>query len=619
MLNPEILEAHEGIVQESDPLHLDLEDDEFVQVLDQRISDSKTYYEGKKLKQRQDTNLKYYLGEQLGADKSKLGDWQIPFVENVVYEGIRRIKPIATSRLPDMTVKSSEKIDEARAMTDLVNTDIKKRRNRKLLGMAHVQERLFFYAVIKARWNPELDRDGDYEFLNVYPQNIVWDHTCKTSNADDMTFVAESAELSVKEIMMMFPKSADKLIAKLGWEDGEEKLQHKLASKLKITEVWFHWYKDTKDPITNQTQWEKVNAVVWKYEDCVLGKMRNPYFDYDGKINLFSPEIKEKRAYTDEELYALFLDQGIPTETVYYNYFKTPRKPYFFMVYEPIGTDPISATTSIEQIIPFQDHINDEGRQIIEMNERSAGKPVFNSEALDKETIKSLDWRNHKQAITVNGDDINKVFTFAQMPAAPAQLYQSKEENRSIAFEMIGVNATTRGVKDGDQTLGEAQMFREADYGFIDDLVEETINEGAEWMAQWTMQFIRLFYTKRHIKDVIGKDGEALYLAITQDLVDDGMVVEVSASGVDKLMRKRLAMENQKMGVGDLLSYYEDIGADNPKERAYRAFLQVNMPQMYAQEYLVPDEMKGQMQAMLQAQAQPAPAGGATPPAGGAV
>jgi len=615
MLDHSVLNLYEGIVEEFDPLKLELEDHEFVGVIDQSIAAFDTYYKGKRLTQRQDKNLNYYLGDQLiiGGDQGLAG-WQTQYVENVVYEGVRKIKPIATSRLPDLTVKSGTDPEVAKLLTDLLNTDIKKRQNRKLLGLAHVQEQLFFYAPIKARWNPELGSDGDYEFINVFPKNMAWDHTCKTNNADDMRFVAENAEISVKELIMMFPKAKDKLLETLGWTDEDKASELKLASKIKIWEVWFHWYKQTKDPQTNETKWEKVHAVVWKYETCILGKMRNPYFDYEGKVRLFTPEMKEKNGMSDQELMAAYFGDQLQSETVYHNYFKNPRKPYFFMVYESLGQDPIDATNRVEQILRFQDHINDEGRQIIEMNERSAGKPMFNSDALDKKTVSRLDWRNTKQAISVNGDDIHKAFAHAIMPAAPQQLYQSKTENRSIAFEMLGVNATTRGVKEGDQTLGEAQMFREQDFGFIDDLVEETINEFAEWQAQWSMQFIKVFYTKDHMREIAGKDGDSLYTTINQDYVNDGMVAEVSASGVDKMLRKRLAMENQKLGVGDLLSYYEDTEQSNPKERAYRAFLMVNAPQIYAQQYLMPEGAQGVPGPVQPNMSPQAPAQGGMPP-----
>lgn len=596
MLDQNALDLRETILDDSDPLKLELENEEFIDVIDKSIAASRAYYSNKRLYERQDKMLDYYLGNQI--DPKKIDKkWQTPFVENIVYEGVRRIKPIAVSRLPDLTVRSSTNPQAAQLTTDLLNTDIRKRSTRKLLGLAHVHEQLMFYAVIKGRWNSEKGDDGDYEFVNVYPRNIVWDHTCKTNDADDMRFIAESTELTVKEVCMMFPDSRDKFIAALGWQEGDERSEEeRMASKVTITEVWFHWWKEQTDEMQNK-KWEKINAVVWKYQSCVLGKMRNPYFDYAGKVRLFDPRMTEKDGMSDQEFYASWASKQseVQSQTIYYNYFKNPRKPYFFMVYESLGNDPIDATNRIEQILYFQDHINNQGRQIIEMNERSAGKPVINADALDKDVIEKLDWRNFKQALTVGGDDINKTFTYVAMPAAPPQLYKSKDENRSIGFEMMGVNATTRGVREGDQTLGEAQMFREQDFGFIDDLVEDTINAASEWIAQWSMQFIRIFYTKQHFKEVVGTDGESLWQAIDQDIIDDGMVVAVSASAVDKMMRKRLAMETFKLGASDLLSFYEDLGVDNPKEKARRAFLMQSSPQMYYQTYLADNQMEQPM------------------------
>lgn len=598
-MDKNLIALHDTIVAEQDPLQLDLADSEFIDTIDSLIASSQKYYTNKGLYDRQNKNLDYYAGNQLKVGgKDGLKDHQPRFVENIVYEGIRRMKPIATSQLPDLTVKGGD-TETTQTLSDLLNTDAKKRASRKLIGLAHVHEQLFFYACIKGRWNPEAGTDGDYEFINIFPNNVVWDQHCKTSNADDMMFVAENAELRAKQVMMMFPKTADKLTERLGFKKplGEGETQEKrLASPIKIWEVWFHWWKETKDPETKESKWEKIHAVVWKYDTLVLGKMRNPYFDYEGKPQLFNPAMQEKNGISEAELMKQYFDSiSTPANTIFYNYFRNPRKPYYFMVYESLGRDPIDETNRIEQILKFQDHINSEGRQIIEMNERSAGKAILNTNAIDKADIDKLNWTNTNQAIGVTGDDVNKTFAVAQMPAAPAQLYESKQMDRGIAFEMLGLNDTTRGVKpSGEDTLGAKQMYREQDFGFIDDLVEDTINDFSEWRGQWTFQFIRLFYTKDHMVQIVGKDGESLFTAINQDYVSDGLVVEVSASAVDKMMRKQLAVQNMKMGVGDLLSYYQDTGQSDPKERAYRAFLQQSSPQMYAQQYLVPDQSKAQ-------------------------
>src|SRR5258708_6064411 len=258
MLDQRILNLHDTILEDADPLKLDLEDSEFVSVINNRISDSISYYKGKELYTRQDKNVDYYLGRQV--DNSRKVSYQKPYVENIIYDSIRRIKPIAISRLPDLTVKPGNNdpgtVKNAQTLTDILNTDISRRESRKLMGMAHVQEQLFFYACVKARWNPEIGTEGDYEFLNVHPQNIVWDHTCKTNNVDDMSFFAENAQLTIKEVIMMFPKAKEKLLDSLGFEDNQE-TEENMASPITIWEVWFHWYKEIIDPVSKESKWKK--------------------------------------------------------------------------------------------------------------------------------------------------------------------------------------------------------------------------------------------------------------------------------------------------------------------------------------------------------------------------
>ena len=278
---------------------------------------------------------------------------------------------------------------------------------------------------------------------------------------------------------------------------------------------------------------------------------------------------------------------------VYNNYFQEPEKPYFFMVYENMGKQPIGETSRIEQVLEFQDSLNQDGSIIADMNIRSRGKDIFSTDAIPQTTLDRIDIYDIDQVLGIDvpqGSSIANVHSRIEQKPATAQQYRSMEENRQKAFEMMAVGATTRGLKEPDSTLGESQMAREADYGVIDDIVEDTINAAAEWQANWAMQFIKLFYTKPHLRHILGKDGDVLHSRLTQDIVNDGMEVVVSASGVDKMIRKRMAIENMKLGIGDPLSFYEDTEQSNPKERAKRAMMVQLAPQMYIQEYLMEQE-----------------------------
>lgn len=565
-----------------DPLSLDISDAEIVRVVKENIKSSVSYYKEKGLYDKQQKNLTYYLGQQPLYKASKKSK---PYKENIIYEGLTRQKPIALSRMPDLTVKPGDDTPEtkksAHDLTGVFNSDLKRRENRKALGLMTKQEPLYYYAVRKAIWNPEKGMFGDYEFPVVHPDNVVWDHNCADNDANKMRFIAEQAKLMLKEVIMMFPNKEDEIKAEFGWSVDERTEDAKMASPINIWEVWFHWYKKTGDKS------ERIDGVIWVYGNVALKKMKNPYFDYQGKKKLFSKEMKEKGAYTIEDMFAGIEQE---TDTVYNNYFEEPQKPYFFMVYENMGKHPVSETSRVEQILEFQDSINMNGSIIQDMNIRSRGKDLFDTEAIDQDTLDKIDLYDVDQALGISvpaGSSINNAHTHIEQKPATVQQYRSMTDDRQKGFEMLGTGPSTRGLSSPDSTLGQEQMSREGDFGLIDDIVEDTINACSEWQANWSMQFIKLFYTQAHMRHILGKDGEVLHTKLTQDTVDNGMEVVVSASGVDKMMRKRQAETNMKLGIGDPLSYYEDIDAPQPKERALRAMLAQGSPQMYIAQYLI--------------------------------
>ena len=575
-----------------DPLYLELDDTSLVKVIKDSIQASVNFYTKEKLYVRQQKNVEYYLGQQplyKSSNKAK------PYKENIIFEGLSRQKPIALSRMPDLIVKPSNDEQEskkpAEQLSGIFNNDTKRRANRKLLGLSFKLEPLYFYSVLKAIWNPEKGKFGDYEYVSVHPDNIVWDHTVTDNDPNKMRFIAEKAKITLKEMIMMFPDKEDEIKDEFNWTDDEKDSESKLASPVNMWEVWFHWYK------LKGQEAERVDGTMWMYGNTLLKKIKNPYFDFQGRSKLFSKVMDEKQAYTEDEIFQMFDDQSGESEdeVIYNNYFQDPQKPYFFMVYENMGKQPISATSRVEQALEFQDFINQDGSIIQDMNIRSRGKDLFDTNAIDQTMLDQVNIYDIDQVLGLDvpqGSSIHNSHSRIEQKPATAQQFNAQSINRQKGFEMLGVNAENRGLSDSDATLGQSQMAREGDFTLIDDMVEDTINAAAEWQSDWAMQFIKLFYTKPHMRHILGKDGEVLHAKLTQDIVDDGMEVVVSASGVDKTMRKRTAIENAKLGFADPLTYFEDTEQSQPKERAKRAMLVQLAPQMYMQEYLMDQEQQ---------------------------
>src|SRR3990167_7431742 len=176
------LEFKEGIGGNVDPLRLDIEDDELIKIIDQRLKTSEKYFDSKyNLKERRTKNEKFLFGRQVDdlEKDGKLKDYETRSSDNALYEIEASLKPLAMSKLPDMIVTSGVEGNQKSQKTadDLsiaINDFSKQREIRQTLGIAFKHLPIYFTAVIKARWNAQKQ---DFEFINVPPEYIIADHT----------------------------------------------------------------------------------------------------------------------------------------------------------------------------------------------------------------------------------------------------------------------------------------------------------------------------------------------------------------------------------------------------------------------------------------------------------
>lgn len=602
--SPILIRRPDEMWEELDELNLDLDDKELALNISKRITKSEEFYQSEKidLYNRRLRNKDFLQGKQLNVRNMKR--YQVPYIDNLIYEAEAMLKPIAQSRLPDLMVKPakdtvlSKKLAED--LTKVLNNDIRKRENRRVLGVAWKHLPVYFVGAIKAYWDPMDGPKGNYKFKNVHPENIVLDHTCPTNNPEDMKFIAEKVELTIKDLCVRFPKKEKEIYAKLGVTDNNK--SEIMASPVKIWEVWFKWWekdneKRTASPDTEQiAQWKEVEAVAWKYDDIILDRMKNPYWDWKGESKIMSPEGS---VLPFEQLPNALLGD-IPSEIgkFYRNYFDNPQKPYIFLNYDQWGEYPYDVTSRIEQTISIQENINKRAMQITDMNDQARGKHIFSTKSgLTKKDIEKLDLDNPHQDLVVNGD-INEAHRFIQGTPAQPGLYNELNMDKERLFAKMGTNSTTRGERQGEETALGRQILRESDFGRIDDMVEDTINYAAERMAMWSMQFIKLFYTAEHIVKIVGETGNITFAQITKDSVEDGMEVVVAASGSDKLMAKREAYERARLGFTDPLTFFIDVQASDPKGRAEKLLTLQADPMLYLQKFVLGNTTEMMVQAL---------------------
>lgn len=588
-IEPDLHYSQEGLLTYPlDPLQLEIEDDELWRIIDQRIDASHTYYEEKyDLFERRKRNELHYFGRHV-AQKEKdhlLKDWESKFQDNVLYEIGGTIKPLAMSRVPDLMVTPAYEREDSQLMAQeiskCIDTEIKERENRQVLGLAIKHLPVYFTAVIKARWDNECD---DYVFENIHPDLIEIDHTSPTKDADKMQLVAQTVPLTVQQICMMFPKSKEKFLEKLkkqGLMKSDSPSWALLATTVKIKEVWFHEYKQH-----GENEVERIDGVVWKYFDVILEKMKNPNFDYEGEDRYFAydkpGDTTTKRALNENELAQILLTGQLPghvqKETVYHNYFKHPRKPYYFMGYDQWGKQPYDETSWLEQNLQNQVSVDKRGKKIEETLD-SRGHHVVQKGAISPADLEEIDWDAPNLDLSVDGN-VNDVHAYIA-PERPTPEEFREIDNLRQRMYAVAHSTAVRGEIEANAPATSNQIAREGDYTAADDLVEDTINDAAQWMAEWAMQFIKLRYTKDHFRWVLGDAGEMVWTKLNRNMIGDGMIVKVKASGTDKIKAQNNAIEMAKMEMTDPFTFFQDMGLSDPEGRTEKLILAKVDPMSY--------------------------------------
>jgi hypothetical protein len=200
---PPVNVEQSGAVAPVDPLHLDLDDQDFIDVIKDLLKESRRYFKKLDLYSRRNRNMEYYLGGQIRKleDAKKLKDHDTRYLDNLIWEAEQTLKPIALSRVPDLMVKPARQEDDskkqAESLTEVINSTLRRRENRRVLGMAYRHRPLYFLGVIKYHWDKEKGRHGDYRYEAINPNQIDVDHTAPFADAQEMGWIAHHYDMTI--------------------------------------------------------------------------------------------------------------------------------------------------------------------------------------------------------------------------------------------------------------------------------------------------------------------------------------------------------------------------------------------------------------------------------------
>jgi hypothetical protein len=544
-------------VSDSSPgLFLPIENPELVRRLREKESAARKHFSELRIPDRAKVNRDFWRGKQY-EDESRFDSWQFPYKDNVIYQDLEARITYASSRTPDIIVTppndNNAAIETAKNYEDALNAKVNNAGTQRLIKRGLRFHHLNFFAVAKGRWDPNLNNgDGDFIFELVRPERVLFDHTATIPDngytADNMDFIIEYLEEPVELVYAKFPGAANQLKAMI-----DQNAATRNISKLKYQEAWFTWYN---------TDGSIVEGTAWYYQDLVLDKQKNPYFDWDG-YEVLTPNVNQDNQ---------FKAKTPQKETRFYNYFERPRKPYMFFSYQNLDQSPVDDTTPVEQAIPIQRVVNRTGRQIIEISDNAVPKKYFAGKWITKEEVRRITSDPDENVWLDGADDATKAVTAFPPNPPPQELMQLQESSRQRIDALFSTHGTTRGESPpGDQQSGiSKQISREGDLTMSDDLIDIVVERVMYEMAGWSTQFMKLFYDKPHFIKQMGQDGSMLYSELTRKDIQDGILVEVKASSVDKMTRRADAVNLASRKAIDPLTMYEDMDMANPKERTRR-------------------------------------------------
>ena len=532
----------EGIEDVRPTLSLDIEDDELVLIINERLKEAIPLKD--KIDRINEVNEQFYLGQQI--DTSKLYDHQSKVVDNRIFMGVDTIVPILATKKREPIVMATQNTDESKELALLTQDYLSWKWSEQKMNLKLADTiRLFNihrFAVLKYRFVGGVYNDFVVEIKR--PESIVIDNK---PNEEDIEFIAEHLKDSVEGIIKRFYTDKDGKIDKTKKTKLLQALnlpEKSLGTKVNYVEFW-----------TN-------DFVVWKINNIILDKAKNPNWLWDEKGKKF-------------------------------NHFPSPQKPYVILTWNSLHKGAYGATTLVEQVIPLQKNLNKRKRQISDNADQASGTWIFNEKFIPrKEVVKFTGSPN--EHILFNGDGtVNDAVGRLFPKDLGQQVFFDLQDDKSEIDNIMGVHSTTRGERTGQKTLGEANMLKQSDFGRL-DLISQYLDVKMEELYNAFVQMSLVYYDDMKTLKVLGVENSQNYIDFTRDNIEEG--IEIIVKG-EPLLAKAEEMSKYmslfQAGAIDPLTMYERLGLPNPKELTMRKILLDIDPKAYLAQYVMDENTPG--------------------------
>ncbi len=550
-----------------DVLDLPMDDEELLDLRDEWENKSNAYLP--KIKPRQEKNKLYYAGMQRAA----VTNANSVVSSNLIFEAEETFIPQALSKNPEPVVWS-DNTNEGKEASNDIKTMLQYHADvlclRKKLGVMVRHWSIYFTGVLKHGWDAKVN---DIKCEVRKPQNFVLDPEGYVDEYGNFigSFLGERIECSAKKLIELFPKESSYI---------KLKVNNKLGTSVIRTEWWTDEYCFTT------------------FQDKVLEKHKNEYFNYD---------VTEKGT----DVY------GLPTQTVTpgKNHFAIPKMPYTFLSVFSLQERPHDITNLIEQNIPNQDRINERDEQI-SRNLRAGNNSIalsgmsFNAETA-QQAARALE--DGDPVLVPDGQVENAI---KRLPAAniPSAVFQAQQNDKDTLRSIFGTQGLSPQEQNENTTARGMILNQSHDATRIGGGIGDSLEQVADNVFNWWLQLYYVFYDERHYGAIMGSGKAVEYVSIINSDINRNFVVSVSPNSMqpkDEVSEQNLAVDLANKGWLDPINLFKKLNYPDPQATAKMVTMWKIAPIQYFQTFFpesAPQQAQGQMQGTPPDIGQPAQA-----------
>lgn len=490
----------------------------------------------------QKDNERYWLGKQYNPIE-QAGTTKRALVDNAIFEAVETALPIMTQQNPDPMVASDNSPEGQKIAYDVkqvLQYQADRQKLRMILASATRHWMLDFLGAIKVYWDVETD-DNATDVVRTKKLILDPDAYIDEGGRYHGEYLGEYKKWSVKKLKQMFPKKASEIDSQGGEAEGTR---------------------------LNPIEWWTPTDVFYTLGDeIVLGKFKNPTWNWDSEVELPNPE--------DPESTIKHFVKGT-------NHLDAPFIPYLFITVFNLGKQPHDETGLIYQVIPQQDQINEReiqfAKNVKRMNNGIALNGLFYTKEQASQALTQLEnggglWVPNNEKVQGRLDE---AFKFTNPPALSADVYQMQELQRERLTGIFGTaGSTPQGINQQKDVRGKI-MAQQQDSSRIGGGITTKIEQVADSWFNYQLQLMYVNYDEQHYAAAVGDTGAQEIITIhNQDLNRRIMVTVKEGSLIpkDALTERNEAMDLWSAGAIDPITLFKKLDYPDPYNAAKQTLM----------------------------------------------